>query len=59
MTRKQIDKYFLMRKRKRITLKEIAAHIDCSISLISKFELGRHSMNEQKIIKYKQFIDAY
>lgn len=50
---------FIMRKRKRLKLKEIASYINCSISLLSRFENLQVAMDKEKVRKYKDFILNY
>ncbi|ERM91927.1 XRE family transcriptional regulator [Caldanaerobacter subterraneus subsp. yonseiensis KB-1] len=52
-------KYFLMRKQKKIKLREIAEYIGCSISLLSMFENNQIDMPTEKIQKYIEFIQNY
>lgn len=49
--------YFLKRREKRITQKELADYLKCSQALISKFESGMGSMSQDKINQYRQYID--
>lgn len=50
------EKYILMRKRKKISLNELAQKIGCSISLLSKYENGKINIDQSKERKYKQII---
>jgi transcriptional regulator with XRE-family HTH domain len=50
---------FIMRKRKRIKLSQVAEFVDCSISLLSRFENQQVSMDKKKIKKYREFIEQY
>jgi len=47
---------FIMRRNKKITLKELAEHLQCSISLVSQYERGTRNLNFGKDEKYKQYI---
>lgn len=49
--------YFLKRREKRITQKELATHLKCSQGLISRYESGNGSMSKEKINQYRQYID--
>lgn len=49
--------YFLLRRKKRITLTEIAKAIGCSQSLLSKHETSECNMCSLKIKKYKKYIE--
>lgn len=51
--------YFVMRKRKRIKLKDVAEYIDCSISLLSRYENLSVHMDDEKVRKYEHFIKNY
>lgn len=51
--------YFIMRKRKRIKLSEVAEYVDCSISLLSRYENLQVAMDTAKIKKYEKFILEY
>lgn len=50
---------FLMRRTKKITLKQIATELNCSVSLLSLFENDKANMDANKIQKYKEFIINY
>lgn len=49
---------FVMRKRKKILLKEVAEYIGCSISLLSRYENMSVCMDSDKVIKYEQYIKS-
>lgn len=51
----EFDYFYLTRKKSGITLQEIADHIGCTKSLLSKFEHGQN-IAQEKVIKYKQYI---
>lgn len=51
-----IEHYFLQRRRKKITLKELAVACDCSIGLISLYENHKANMSPEKIKKYQEYI---
>lgn len=49
--------YFLMRRKKKITLKELAKVCNCSIGLLSLYENDKlANMCPNKIQKYKEYI---
>lgn len=50
---------FLMRRTKKIKLREIADHLKCSESLISKWERNKCNMESNKVKKYEMFIISY
>ncbi|MFB5088631.1 XRE family transcriptional regulator [Psychrobacillus sp. PGGUH221] len=50
---------FVMRKRKRIKLSQVAEFVDCSISLLSRFENQQVAMDKEKIKKYREYIEQY
>lgn len=47
---------FIMRRQKKILLKDIATYVGCSISLISRYENDLCVMRQDKIEKYEEFI---
>lgn len=51
--------YYILRRRKRISQGQIAKYLCCSQSLISRYELGDCSMSQEKIEKYKKYIENY
>ena len=51
--------YFLMRRKKGITLQVVAKACDCSISLLSLYENDKANMEQEKVMKYKEFIGNY
>jgi|GEM_PF-1482686 len=51
------DEYLLKRRKKKITMQEIAEYIGCSQSLISRYETGNCGMSKEKIQKYREYID--
>ncbi len=58
MKRDRLDWKFL-RMRKKITLKEVAKHVGCSISYINKWENGHLHMNPEWEKRYKDYIENY
>jgi len=51
------DLYRFKRITSNIKLKDIAAYIGCSPTLLSKYEHGERGIKESKLIKYREFID--
>lgn len=49
--------YIIKRKRKGITTIELAQHIGCSQSLISRYENGKRNMSKEKVVAYKSYIE--
>jgi transcriptional regulator with XRE-family HTH domain len=55
-----IDKrayYAILRKQKKITLKEVADFVGCSIAHISRWENDLNVMSDEKQQKYYQYIE--
>ena len=42
---------------KKITLKEIADYIGCSVALISKYENKERNMSSDKVKQYEEYIE--
>lgn len=53
------DEYLIKRRKKKITMTQIAKYIGCSQSLISRYETGDCKMSEIKINRYREYIDNY
>lgn len=51
------EEYLLKRRRKKITHNELAVYLNCSQSLISRFETGNCGMAKEKIKRYREYID--
>ena len=51
------EEYLLKRRRKNINQNELANILDCSQSLISRWEKDDCLMSEDKILNYEQYID--
>jgi len=49
--------YLIKRRRKKIKQSELATALNCSQSLISRFEKGENEMSDYKIKRYKTYID--
>ncbi|ACB84819.1 helix-turn-helix domain-containing protein [Natranaerobius thermophilus] len=56
VTQEERDKLFLERRKKRLTLDEVANYVGCHKSLISKFELGECGMSDEKVERYREII---
>lgn len=53
------EQLFMLRRKKKILLKDIAKEIGCSIALLSKFENNLIKMDVSKSRKYKEFIENF
>lgn len=51
--------FFLLRRKKKITLKQLAEACNCSIGLLSLYENDKANMDVNKVQKYKEFITNY
>ena len=49
--------YFLLRRRKNITLQQLAEQIGCHLSLLSKYEKGKCNLSLEKEHRYKMLLD--
>jgi transcriptional regulator with XRE-family HTH domain len=56
-TQKTRDFYYMLRRKKKISLTEIAQSIGCSQSLLSMYERGDINMSEPKIECYRRYIN--
>ncbi|BDH63311.1 hypothetical protein MTP04_34410 [Lysinibacillus sp. PLM2] len=52
------DLYVIKRRKQKIRLVNIAEYIGCSPSLLSKYENDLTEMTENKVSKYKAYIDS-
>ena len=52
------DYYIMLRKQKRILLKDIAKYVGCSIAHISRWENNLNIMVQEKEQKYYEYIDS-
>ena len=50
--------YLILRRRKKISQIELAKVLNCSQSLISRYEKNECEMSEDKIKRYKQYIES-
>lgn len=50
--------YLILRRRKKISQIELAKVLNCSQSLISRFEKNECEMSDDKIKRYKQYIES-
>lgn len=53
------DLYVIKRRKQKIRLISIAEYINCSPSLLSKYENDLVDMSEDKVSKYKEYIDSH
>ncbi|GGJ77127.1 transcriptional regulator with XRE-family HTH domain [Anoxybacillus voinovskiensis] len=51
------DEYLLKRRKKHISQKELAEYLQCSQSLLSRYERGECGMNREKEKMYREYID--
>lgn len=51
------DEYLIKRRKKGISQKELAQVLNCSQSLLSRYERGECGMKKEKIQKYREYID--
>ncbi|MBO0997400.1 helix-turn-helix domain-containing protein [Bacillus sp. SD075] len=51
------EEYLILRRRKAIDQATLAKHLNCSQSLISRYEKGNSGMSQEKIKLYRQYID--
>ncbi len=54
----QLMDWKLMRIKKKIKLNEMNDFVGCTYNMLSLFENGHSNMSEDKIIKYKEFIES-
>ncbi|MFJ7407579.1 MULTISPECIES: helix-turn-helix domain-containing protein [unclassified Lysinibacillus] len=50
---------YMLRKKKKIRLHEIAEYINCSVASLSYFENGERSFDTKKLELYSNFIINY
>ena len=51
------DEYLLKRRKKKISQKELAEYLNCSQSLLSRYERGECSMSKEKVELYRCYIN--
>lgn len=51
------EEYLLKRRKKKITMTELARYIGCSQSLISRYETNCCGISETKLERYREYID--
>lgn len=51
------DEYLLKRRKKGISQKELSQVLQCSQSLLSRYERAECGMSKEKIQKYREYID--
>lgn len=50
------NEVYLLRRQKKILLKDVAAHLQCSVSFISKYERNERNFSKELEEKYYQYI---
>ncbi|MFX3636317.1 MAG: helix-turn-helix domain-containing protein [Candidatus Pristimantibacillus sp.] len=53
------EEYRLLRLKKRIRLREVSSSLDCHKTTLSNYENGRYGMSEDKVAKYRDYIDSH
>jgi transcriptional regulator with XRE-family HTH domain len=53
------EEYLIKRRRKKISMQQIAKQIGCSQSLISRYETGDCGMSDSKLQRYREYIDQF
>jgi transcriptional regulator with XRE-family HTH domain len=53
------EEYLIKRRRKKISMQQIAKQIGCSQSLISRYETGDVKMSDSKLQRYREYIDQF
>jgi transcriptional regulator with XRE-family HTH domain len=56
---KQRHLYMLMRKEKKIRIKEIASAIGITSAAISQYENGKMNLSKENLIAYRQYIETH
>ena len=51
------DEYLLKRRKKKISQKELAQVLQCSQSLLSRYERGECGMSKEKVELYRRYIE--
>jgi transcriptional regulator with XRE-family HTH domain len=51
------DEYLIKRRKKKISQKELSEYLQCSQSLLSRYERGECGMKPEKVQKYREYID--
>lgn len=52
------DLYLIKRRKKGVSQSELAKELNCSQSLISRYEKSECMMSDEKIRQYKKYIDS-
>ena len=53
------EEYMLLRKRKKIKLKQISEALNVSVSMLSAYERGAKNLSSHLLAKYKFYINSY
>lgn len=53
------EEYRIKRIMKYIRLRELADLLGCHLATVSHYENGRYDMSEDKVAKYKEYIDLH
>ncbi|MBE2932356.1 helix-turn-helix transcriptional regulator [Anoxybacillus flavithermus] len=51
------DEYLIKRRKKRISQKELSEYLQCSQSLLSRYERAECGMSKEKVELYRRYID--
>lgn len=51
--------YYLLRRQKKIRLRQLAQYCTCSISQLSRYENNLIQLDSQKVKRYQEFITNY
>jgi transcriptional regulator with XRE-family HTH domain len=50
------EHYWLLRRKKKIKLRDIANYLGCTVAHVSAFENGKSNLSSDKLILYKKYI---
>lgn len=53
------ESYRIKRIMKYIRLRELSDILDCHLATVSHYENGRYDMSEDKVMKYREYIDLH
>ena len=53
------EELYMLRRKKKIKLRELAEHLECSISYISYYESNKRTFDGNKEAEYEEFIINY
>jgi len=57
MDQSKLDELYMMRRKKNIKLKELAAHLGFTTSFVSRFETGKRKMKSESVEMYQNYIE--